>query len=292
MLRPAPRLLPAAFAIAACLAPWGGTAAAAGGGPASKAVQVAVGGSGGVGAVLSYREGVGGPLPYFNLRLSITRGGASAYEAAVGSAGCASGCEPQALDVSALPQSPLALADLEGNGESDVVLGLRSGGAHCCTIVQVFLYDPGVMAYRVVEHDFGDPGARLSGIVSPLFVSGDDRFAYTFAPYSGSAFPLALWQLRDGRFANVTRAHPAAIATDAARFLRGFRAGRARGEGLGAIAAWAADEELLGHDRLVRATLSREAAAGRLRSREHYGASGKAFVTALLRFLKRTGYRR
>ncbi len=260
--------------------------------PASTPVQIAVGSSGGVGAVLSYQEGLGGPLPYFDLRLRIIRGGASAYEAAVASPRCAGGCEPESLGAPPLYDSPVALPDLEGNGETDVVLGLTSGGAHCCTIVQVFLYDPGVMAYRVVEHDFGDPGARLTGIVSPLFVSGDDRFAYAFAPYSGSAFPLQLWQFSDGRFANVTRAHRNAVAADAARLLKGFRAARTRGEGLGAIAAWAADEELLGRDRLVLAMLAREAAHGRLRSRGHYGPSGEAFVKALLRFLKRTGYRR
>jgi hypothetical protein len=259
--------------------------------PAQHAGQVAAGGEG-VGAILSYQEGVGGPLPYTNLRLRISRAGVSVYEQPVSSRYCGTGCVPQALGF-LIKSSPLAVTDLEGNGQPSVTLELSTGGAHCCTVVQVFAFDPGVMAYRLIERDFGDPGALLTrlGNGPPVFESADDRFAYEFAPYAYSGLPLQVWSFRGGRFVNSTRSFPKAIASDAKRQLRGFAQTRAQGLGLGLIAAWAADEDLLGHARVVSSTLAREARAHRLRSREGYGPSGSAFIAKLQRFLRSNGYR-
>jgi hypothetical protein len=186
----------------------------------------------------------------------------------------------------------VAISDLEPAHEPNVVLELSTGGAHCCAVVQILAYQATSGSYQViVEHDFGDPGARLTTLESaPVLESGDGRFAYRFAPYAASAFPLQVWKLQEGTLVNATRSYPKQIAAQAKSLFGGFEAGRRHGEGLGALAAWAADEDLLGHQRLVARTLAREAAHGRLRSREHYGPSGGAYVRALKRFLKRTGY--
>jgi hypothetical protein len=248
---------------------------------------------GGVRAVLTYREGLGGPLPYFDLKLAITSSGIPAYEQAVGSHLCPSGCEPETLEIAQSKASPVAVTDLEGNGQPDVVLELSTGGAHCCAVVQVLTYDPGTMAYLLAEHDFGDPGALLriiEGDPHPVFESGDDRFAYEFGSYAESAFPLEVLGFQQGRFVNLTRFFPKQIAAQAASLLKGFREDRRRGEGLGAIAAWAADEELLGHGVLVTRTLNREARLHNLRSAANQSPAGRTFVAKLERFLKRTGY--
>jgi hypothetical protein len=248
---------------------------------------------GGVRAVLTYREGLGGPLPYFDLKLAITSSGIPAYEQPVSSHRCPSGCEPETLEISQSKGSPVAVTDLEGNGQADVVLELSTGGAHCCAVVQVLTYDPGTMAYLLAEHDFGDPGALLrtiEGDPHPVFESGDDRFAYEFGSYADSAFPLEVLGFQQGRFVNVTRSFPKQIAAQAASLFKGFREGRRRGEGLGALAAWAADEELLGRGILVTQTLKREARLHNLRSDEGQSAAGRAFVAKLERFLKSTGY--
>lgn len=243
-------------------------------------------------AVFSYQEQASGYLPYADLRLQISRGGTVFYEAPVTSPRCPEGCVPDSIGGAPGDDGPLAVADLEHNGQSSVLLGIGTGGAHCCSIVQVFTWDPGTMTYGVSEHDFGDPGARLAELnFEPVLESADDRFAYRFAPFAFSAMPLQVWRFAAGRFVNVTSAYPRQIGADAARIFKGFPAARREGEGNGLIAAWAADEYELGHGRLVRRVLAREAAAGHLRSRERYGPSGGAFVKALLRFLKRTGYR-
>ncbi len=245
-------------------------------------------------AVLRYREGLGGPLPYFDLSFSITRSGTVFYEEPVSSHFCPSGCEPQTIDDTPPKGDAVAVTALEGNEQPNVVLGLTTGGAHCCTVVQVFSYDPGTMTYPVTEHDFGDPGAllrTLPGDPRPVFESGDDRFAYEFAPYAESAFPLEVWSFQERHFLDVTRSFPKQIAAQAASLFKGFLVSRRHGEGLGVIAAWAADEYELGHGSTVTSVLAREQHHGELRSRERYGPSGAAFVKALERFLKRTGYR-
>jgi len=247
----------------------------------------------GVSAVLTYKEGLGGPLPYFDLKLSISNSGTSFYEQPVSSRYCDGGCIPEELSGESGKPSSVAVADLEANNQPQVVLQLNTGGAHCCTIVQVFSFDPGVMAYRSVEHDFGDPGALLTDVAGDgrlEFESADDRFAYAFSSYVYSGLPLQISRFVEGRFVNATKEFPAAIATNAADYLEGFRANRRQGHGLGAIAAWAADEELLGHGALVTRTLNREARLHNLRSAEGFAPSGRAFVAKLRRFLKKTGY--
>ncbi|HEY4811722.1 MAG TPA: hypothetical protein VIH71_11765 [Solirubrobacteraceae bacterium] len=247
----------------------------------------------GVSAVLSYKEGIGGPLPYFNLSFAISRSGASVYDQPVSSRYCSSGCVPEELSVEPGKPSSVTVADLKGNGQPNVVLELNTSGAHCCTIVQVFSYDPGVMAYRSVERDFGDPGALITDVAGDgklELESADDRFAYAFSSYAYSALPLEVWRFEQGRFVDATKEFPAAVAVNAAGWLKVFRANRRHGHGLGAIAAWAADEELLGHGALVTHTLSREARLHNLRSAEGQSPNGHAFVVRLERFLKKTGY--
>jgi hypothetical protein len=226
----------------------------------------------------------GGPLP--GLRLTIMRAGRAAYERPLTSPAC----DPCGLEGE---RRAVKVVALEGNGEPNVVVELATGGAHCCTIVQLFTYDPAAMTYRLFERDLGDPGALVTDVAGDgrlELESADDRFAYEFAPFAYSGLPLQIWSVRAGRLVDSTRSFPQALAADAARQLAGFRHTRHEGLGNGLIAAWAADEYLLGHRSLVGSTLAREAAHGNLRSREHYGPSGSAFVAKLKRYLKRSGY--
>ena len=241
-------------------------------------------------ATLTYQQSTDslGELTFSKLELQILRGGQSFYEQPVSSRFCESECLPETFGA-----GPLAVKDLEGNGQPEVVLDLNTGGAHCCSVVQIFDFDPGVMAYRLSEHNFGDPGALLTDIAGDgrlEFEYADDRFAYEFTSFAYAGLPLQIWRFREGRLINATRQFPAAIAANARRQLGAFRANRSKGLGLGFIAAWAADEYLLNHRPLVARTLAREARHGRLRSRESFSPGGTRFIAKLKRFLKKTGY--
>lgn len=254
---------------------------------ASKSVTASLGD---VAATLTYHQGsdsFGNPT-FSQLRLLITNSGQSLHDEPVTSRFCGSECW-----VESFAGGPLFVKDLEGNGQPAVVLDLYTGGAHCCSVVQVFSYDPAVMTYRLTEHDFGDPGARLTdvdGNGSLQFESADDRFAYEFTSFAYSGLPRQIWRFQNGRFLDVTRQFPQAVAADARRQWRQFLADRRQGLGLGFIAAWAADEDLLGHGTAVTRTLAKQARLHQLRSRDGLSPSGSAFIRKLNRFLKKTGY--
>jgi len=243
---------------------------------------------GGTSATVSYRASSGsstGP-PYSDLHLTITRDGSTAYDAAVRSPFCGTACWPDVWPGHGF----LTVADADGTGSPDVILDLYSGGAHCCSIVQIYRFDAQGGTYTIIQRDFGDPGASLERLAgSYVFVSADDRFAYTFAAFAFSGLPLAIWRLDTGGFTDVTRRFPALIAADAARQYHAYTANRAQGFGLGFIAAWAADEDLLGHGALVGRTLARANRDGGLRSADGL-PQGSAFIAALQRFLIKCGY--
>jgi hypothetical protein len=274
-------VLLAALLLGACATP------AQAAGVAQKTVRAT---QGTVVATLSYQQGSDsfGNATFANLRLQISRVGAAVYERPVSSRYCESSCDPEAFGA-----SPLAVKDLEGNGQSEVVLDLNTGGAHCCTVVQVFSYDAHVSSYRLLERNFGDPGALLTDVAGDghlEFESADDRFAYAFTSFAYSALPPQIWRLRKGRFVDVTRAFAKVVAADAKHQFKSFLANRAQGLGLGYIAAWAADECLLGRHALASATLAREARLHRLRSGDGLSPGGGAFVKKLERFLRKNGY--
>ena len=173
----------------------------------------------------------------------------------------------------------------------DVLLGLYSGGAHCCFIDQVFSLDPGTMAYVKVEHNFLDAGARIKKLDTHYeFLSADARISEAgFTDFADSGAPIQIWRLINRRFVNVTRQYPKLIKPDAAIWMKAFR--RHLRNGVGFIAAWAADEDLLGKSKLVSSTLARLARQHRLRSTlglPHH--SETAFVAELQKALRTLGY--
>jgi len=242
----------------------------------------------GVTATLTFRHDAApsAVIPYRDLRLAITGGGRAAYRAPVSALLCAKQCWP----LSGAPGAPvLRVVTLEYGRGADVVLNLYSGGAHCCSITQVFSYASG--SYALAQRDFGDPGSRLERLDGGwVFLSADDRFAYEFTSFAFSGLPLAIWRFAGGRFVDVTRAFPARVQADATRQYKAYIANRRQGLGLGFIAAWAADEDLLGKRAHVAATLGALAAAGELRSGDGFSRGGRAFIAALNRFLAKIGY--
>jgi hypothetical protein len=251
-------------------------------------------GEGVVSAVLSYQQGADsfGNATFSGLELRVARAGTSVYAKPVNSPYCPTGC---ALEGFAPGESgPLQVADLEASGEPAIVLHLYTGGEHCCEILQVFTYDAGTGSYALVERDFGDAADRIADVAGDRRLeieSADDRFAYEFTSFAFSGLPLQIWRLQGGRFVDATRAFPRALAADAARQWAAFLANRRQGLGLGFIAAWTADELLLGRRAAAERRLRGEAQRRRLRSGDRLSPSGTAFIRKLNRFLQRNGYR-
>ncbi len=238
--------------------------------------------SGNVTATFSF---TGSPPNVKHQRLTIVRAGQQVYSQAVSAHLCGSLCGPAAVGAHA---SSVSVADIEGNGEPDVVLELYSGGASCCFIDQVFSYDPGTMTYSKTERNFAY-GVLLRKISGRWrFKSSDGAFLCAFTDCADSGQPIQIFSFSAGRFHNLTRHYPRLIRSDAAIWLHAFKHHVSNGVGL--IAAWAADEELLGNNKQVQSTLSSEAAKGKLRDGSAGLASGKKFVKKLNALLRKLGY--
>jgi hypothetical protein len=243
--------------------------------------------SGTVTATFSFQ----GKLPHFHgLHLTIARSGAVAYDQPVVAKFCGKLCWP---GQGAIRSSSVHVVDLEGTGDPDVVLDLYSGGAHWCTVEQVFSFNPATATYGKTEQVFGDPDAKIVDLGHDghfEFLTADDAFAYEFTDFAASGLPIEILTFASGHFTDVTRDYPHLIAKDAAVWLKAFRA-QARQhypDSVGVIAAWAADEDLLGHAKLVNRYLHQQAAAGHLNA--PFAAGGTRFVAKLQKFLRRRGY--
>jgi hypothetical protein len=228
----------------------------------------------------------GGGIRFSHLRVRISVNGRLLYDRPVRSRFCQRGCAPLQTGPN---QSALRVVDLAYDGRPEVVLSLFTEGAHCCVVEQVYGPARGGRTYVKSEHDFGNAGTTVSDLEHDrrfTFVSADNAFFSAFTSYAASGGPLQVWTVKNHRFVNVTRAYPDAIAKDARRWWRMFTANHSDGEGF--IAAWAADQELLGHAALVDETLASEAQRGHLHTDLGAAApSGEEFAQALRAFLRR-----
>ena len=237
-----------------------------------------------------------GKVPNFHgLRLTIARGGTVVYDQPVVAKACATLCWPGPITGG---RTAVQVVDLEHTGDPDVVLDLYSGGAHCCNVVQVFSYDPGTMTYGEAERDFGDPDARIVDLRHNgrfEFLTADDSFAYAFTDFAASGLPIEILTFAGGHFTDVTRGYPALVAKDARFWLKAFDglASDHYSDSVGVIAAWAADEDLLGNSRFVGTYLEKQLKLGHLTvPAGSFSPGGKRFITHLMRFLRNHGYLR
>jgi hypothetical protein len=235
-----------------------------------------------------------GKFPNFSgLHLTIAQSGTVLYDQPVKSKACGSICGPGAFTTNA---SSVRVIDLDHTGQPNVVLDLYTGGAHCCSVAQVFTFDAGTNTYVKAEHNFGDPGERIVDLNHDgrfEFVTADDAFAYAFTDFAASGLPVQILTFTGSRFQDITTSYPALIRKDAATWLKAFKsmARQHYPDSVGVIAAWAADEYRLGKSAAANRYLHQQARAGHLNS--GLGKSvpqGQKFVTALLKFLRRHGY--
>ena len=196
--------------------------------------------------------------------------------------------------------SSFAVRDLDGDGEPEVLLELNWNGTHCCSWSRVYRYVPARRTYLPLEHMWGNASSAarvrdLDGDGRPEFVSQDDRFAYDFDGYAGSVRPIRIFAYRDGDFRDVTRGYPAQIRRDADEIWRLYLKHRGKRSVQGILAAWVADQYMLGRRKTAERALAQASRRGYLDCRSAlrcFGQphTGAAYVKAVDRLLRRTGY--
>jgi len=225
--------------------------------------------------------------------LTISMSGQVLYDQVVRSAWCGNECSPNVI---AGTRSVLHVVRPQAKGQLAVVLDLYSGGAHCCSVEQVFSFNASSRTFEKVERNFGDPGVRIVNLDvggSVDFLSADDAFAYAFTDYAASGMPIEILSFTHHSFHNVTRSFPSLIAKDAHEWMRAFNAqsGGHYLDTVGVVAAWAADEDMLGHSTAVTSFLSAQVQDGHLNgSLSPVEPSGQKFVIELQKFLRQHGY--
>jgi hypothetical protein len=233
-----------------------------------------------------------------DIRLTVARGGAVAFNRPLNP--CRFGCDPaEPRDPSAARVATLQVADLDGDGEVEVLVDRNDGFSPCCTLeTAIVRRDPATGGYVELRQRWGDRYriADLDGDRRAELVTGDLRFYQRFAPrLVGFQLPVKILALRGGALVDVTRAHLGPVRRHAGRLARllrdtdaiadGRRAGNrtlARAALKPQLAAYAADERMLGRRAVGDRRVAREVARGRVTP---------AFRRALMRFLSSMGYR-
>ena len=191
----------------------------------------------------------------------------------------------------------LVTQDLDGDREPEVILDFYSGGAHCCNTTVIYSYNPDRNRYRVINHYWGNGGYTLedlNGDGIPEFTSRDDSFAYAFADYAASRYPLQIWRYQQNKLHDITRDFPDRVYNHALQLwqeystLRDKRAGGLSPEEIRArpqveqavLAAYLADKYLLGQ----------EEDGWRRLWQVYWWRDRHDFFRSLDSFLRRTGY--
>lgn len=226
-----------------------------------------------------------------DLHLMITRGGAEAFSQDLPFL-----CDSCLVGAGTPDTPPLQVADLDADGEPEVLVDTFSGGAHCCFELSVFGFQSAAGTYGHVERPLGNVFFQLQDLDQDgrtELVTADDRFAYAFTSYAGSAFPPLVLNYAGGQLTDVTRQHLALVRADAAGLLEAIRR-RKHGrddERRGLIAAYVAEQHLLGTPQKGLAELARVRRRGLLGNKSSLGPPVKRFRRALLAFLREHGYR-
>ena len=184
-----------------------------------------------------------------------------------------------------------------------------SGGANCCQVPVVYLFDRSRGRYdKVVDMSpdkYKDPHAFFAseGFIPKvagnqvLLATADGNFDYAFACGGCSAEPIVLDSVDASGLTDVTLQHPSLVAADArslwAYVQRSIRHPGQAYSRFGFIAPWVADECAIGRGASAWATVQRLQRQGLLSDalyHQEWPVSHGSFVSSLRAFLLRNDY--
>ncbi|NEP89439.1 MAG: PQQ-binding-like beta-propeller repeat protein [Okeania sp. SIO2C2] len=147
------------------------------------------------------------------------------------------------------------LLDLDGNGESEVLVDLMTINNSDVvfdsgTYSLIYLYEQTQNKYSMLRHFWGNVNYRLTDLDRdniPEFKSVDGRFTNVFSNINDARFPIRIWQYRQGEMVDVTRQYPVQINTSASELWLEFYQRSSQNQNVkGVLAAYLANKYLLG----------------------------------------------
>jgi len=173
-----------------------------------------------------------------------------------------------------------------------VLVGVNTGGAHCCTVLDAYTLASDGLDPAVVQETIGDPAVTVETVGgAAVLKTADDAFAYQFSSYAGSGMPVKALELRGRNFVDTTTDHLDWVSTDAANWWSVYQQNKGQSDaGLGVLAPWVADECLLGKASSAWSTVQQLQSQGALASSEGDWPSGAAYVSSLRQFLVQHHY--
>jgi hypothetical protein len=236
-----------------------------------------------------------GPSNFSNLHLTIDRAGQRLADIPFPEAcdGCA------AWPAGGARTNSITVRDIDGDGEPEVLLDLYSGGAHCCWYTNSFRFDEGLNRYveKVLRPGGSFPytlrDINKDGV--PEFRTVDYRFSYKYGSYVDTPPPIRIFDWDRG-LVDVTIQYPKIAAREAAFYYKAYLSLR-RKKDLnlrGVLAAYLADSYNAHNGRAAWGRVVAAYRRGELNRKiaGDVGPFGKAYLTSLRRFLKKTGYLR
>lgn len=180
---------------------------------------------------------------------------------------------------------PLVLQDLDGDGEPEIIIDIYSGQhMHCCFYSLIFRFEPKRNRYTYIDYSWKNTQyilPDLDGDGIPEFKTRDDRFAYQFASFAGSVFPLQVWQYRQGKMLNATRQYTEELKIDSKRMWQHYLKLRDEGgEVKGVLAAYLASQYLL----------TKEQEAWHKLEQVYKNSDASEYFSKLRTFLEANGY--
>lgn len=251
--------------------------------PALAEATVKTAQQGNVRAELTYEKAETEGFPQFkNVRLKISRAG----QTLLNQTPPINEYDRPIVDIldSSEPPTGFVVQDLDGDREPEVLVDFYTGGAHCCTYSVIYQFVPSQNRYEPMQQAWGNVGYRLVDLDRDgrtEFQSADDRFAYAFASYAASGFPMQIWRYQKGDLVNVTRQFPKLVYQDATQWWNYVGEAKSQdSEVKGLLAAYLADKYLLNQQQ-----------DGWKRVQQVYQERDRLeFFKELRRFLKETGY--
>ena len=249
---------------------------------------------GNVQAELSYyRES---DFAFERVRLKITRDGTVVHDALVPAPCDECPVIPQGLGDPEIPS--LSVVPLDQDGETEVLVDLYTGGAHCCSYTQIYSFDATANVYRRFKGSWGDYGYQLRDTNQDgtyAFESRDFRFAAAFTAYAASGAPPRIFRFENGKLVNVTREFRSVIKKnlkDNLRLYKKYRNDPDVGDVRGWLAAYVADKYLLGQADSAFDLVNAAYRRGELRALQGDSSpSGKKYISQLRKYLRKWGYR-